>query len=163
MENIVFLLTVLLRTGVSMFFSGILGSSALLLLLSVVSLDCCFGCCLSGCALPELLGSAVHAVATKLTTSCTVTAPVLHEVSSNASLLLVLLLVFWRFCLLLASLLPSRLLRFGGVDDGGVDPLGTLCCFCHGWDDSFQRCCHVVFLLCCVFFLWLSRSVWLSG
>ncbi len=94
MENIVFLLTVLLQTGVLMLFSGVLGLSALLSLLSVVSLDCCFGCCLLGCALPELLGSAVHAVATKLTTLCTVTVPVLHEVSYNASLLLALLLVF---------------------------------------------------------------------
>jgi hypothetical protein len=47
MENIVFLLTVLLRTGVFVLFSGILGSSALLLFLSVVSLDCCFCCCSS--------------------------------------------------------------------------------------------------------------------
>ncbi len=94
MENMVFLLTVLLRTGVLMLFSGVLGLSALHSLLSVVSLDCCFGCCLSGCALPKLSGSAVHAVATKLMTLCTVTAPVLHEVSSNAYLLLALLLVF---------------------------------------------------------------------
>ncbi len=93
MENIVFLLTVLLRTGVLMLFSGFLGSSALLLFLSVVSLDCCFCCCSSCRALPELLGSAVH-VATELLTLCTVTAPVLLEVSSNTSLLLALLLVF---------------------------------------------------------------------
>ena len=93
MENIVFLLTVLLCTGVLMLFSGVLGSSALLLFLSVVSLDCCFCCCLSCRALPELSGSAVH-VATELSTTCTVTVPVLLEVLSKASLLLALLLVF---------------------------------------------------------------------
>jgi hypothetical protein len=42
-------------------------------------------------------------------------------VSINASLLLAPLLVFLRFHLLLTLSLPSRLLRFGGVDDGGVD------------------------------------------
>ncbi len=88
-----FLLTVLLRSGVLMLFSGFLGSSVLLSFLSVVSLDCCCCCCLSCRALPELLGSAVH-VAMELSTSCTVTAPVLLEVSANASLLLALLLVF---------------------------------------------------------------------
>ncbi len=93
MENIVFLLTVLLRTGVLMLFSGVLGSSALLSFLSVVSLDCCFCCCLLCRALPKLSGSAVH-VATELSTSCTVTVPVLLEMPSNASLLLALLLVF---------------------------------------------------------------------
>ncbi len=65
-------------------------------------------------------------VATSLLTSCTVrftvTAPVLLEVSINASLPLALLLVSLRFYLLLTSLLPFRLLRFGVVDDGGVDP-----------------------------------------
>ncbi len=65
-------------------------------------------------------------VATLLSTSgtvrFTVTAPVLLEVLINASLLLALSLVFLHFCLLLTSLLPSCLLRFGGVDDGGVDP-----------------------------------------
>ncbi len=93
MENIVFLHTVLLRTGVLMLFSGVLGSSALLSFLSVVSLDCCFCCCSSCRALPELLGSAVH-VATELSILCTVTVPVLFEMSSNAALLLALLLVF---------------------------------------------------------------------
>ncbi len=93
MENIVLLLTVLLRSGVLMLFSGVLGSSVLLLFLSVVSLYCCFCCCSSCRALPKLLGSAVH-VATELSALCTVTAPVLLEVSSNASLLLALLLVF---------------------------------------------------------------------
>ncbi len=93
MENIVFLLTVLLRTGVLMLFSGVLGSSALLSFLSMVSLDCCFCCCLSCRALPELSRSAVH-VAMELLTSCTITALVLLEVLSNAFLLLSLLLVF---------------------------------------------------------------------
>ncbi len=93
MENIVFLLTVLLCTGVLMLFSSILELSELLLFLSVVSLDCCFCCCLLCHALPKLSGSAVH-VAAELSTSCTVTVPVLLEVSSNASLLLALLLVF---------------------------------------------------------------------
>jgi hypothetical protein len=60
---------------------------------------------------------------------CTVTAPVSLEVSSNASLLLALLLVFWRFHLLLALLMPSCLLRFVDVDNGGLDPLGTLAHF----------------------------------
>jgi hypothetical protein len=46
----------------------------------------------------------------------------LLEVLINASLLLVLSLVSLRFCLLLTSSLPFHLLRFGGVDDGGVDP-----------------------------------------
>ncbi len=76
-----------------MLFSGVLGLSALLSFLSVVSLDCFFCCCLLCRALPKLLGSAVH-VATELSTLCTVTVPVLLEVSSNASLLLALLLVF---------------------------------------------------------------------
>jgi hypothetical protein len=93
MENIVFLLTVLLHTGLLMLFSGVLGLSALLSFVSLVSLDCCFCCCSPCHALPELSGSAVH-VATELSTLCTVRAPVLLEVSSNASLLLVLLLVF---------------------------------------------------------------------
>ncbi len=93
MKNIVFLLTVLLRTGALILFSGVLGLSALLLFLSVVSLDCCFCCCLSCHALPKLSGSVRH-VATELSTLCTVTAPVLLEVLSNASLLLALLLVF---------------------------------------------------------------------
>ena len=133
-------------------FSGILGLSALLLLLSVVSLDCCSCCCSSGCALPELSGSAVHA-ATKLLTSCTVTAPDSHEVLSNASLLLALLLVFWCFHLLLASSVPSCLLRFGGVDDRGVDPLGTLAVFAIVemilLDDIVVLCfCCVVCFLC---------------
>ncbi len=65
-------------------------------------------------------------VAMSLLTSCTVrftvTAPVLLEVSINASLLLALLLVVLRFRLLLMLSLPFCLLRFGGVDDGGVDP-----------------------------------------
>ncbi len=65
-------------------------------------------------------------VATSLSTLCTVrftvTAPVLLEVLINASLLLASFLVFLRFCLLLTLSLPSRLLRFGGVDGGGVDP-----------------------------------------
>ncbi len=65
-------------------------------------------------------------VAKSLSTSCTVRftviAPVLLEVLINASLLLVSSVVFLRFHSLLRSLLPSRLLRFGGVDDGGVDP-----------------------------------------
>ncbi len=65
-------------------------------------------------------------VATLLLTLCTVgftvTVPVSLEVSINASLLLVSLLVTLLFRLLLMSLLPFRLLRFGGVDDGGVDP-----------------------------------------
>jgi hypothetical protein len=71
----------------------------------------------------------VH-VATLLSTSCTVrftvTAPVLLEVSINASLLLASLLVSLRFHLLLTSLLPFCLLRFGGVDDGGVDPFASV-------------------------------------
>jgi hypothetical protein len=86
----VFLLTALLRTGVLMLFSGVLGLSALLSFLSVVSLDCCFCCCLSCRALPELSRSVVH-VAMELSTTCTVTAPVLLEVSSNA-------LYFWCCC-----------------------------------------------------------------
>ncbi len=65
-------------------------------------------------------------VATLLLTSCTVrstvTAPVLLEVSINASLLLASSLVSLRFCSLLTLSLSFRLLRFGGVDDGGVDP-----------------------------------------
>ncbi len=65
-------------------------------------------------------------VATSLLTSCTVrftvTAPVLLEVLINASLLLASSLVSLRFCSLLTSLLPFCLLRFGGVDNGGVDP-----------------------------------------
>jgi hypothetical protein len=64
-------------------------------------------------------------VAALLSTLCTVrftdTAPVLLEVSINASLLLALLLVFLRFRLLLMLLLPFHLLRFGGVDNEGVD------------------------------------------
>jgi hypothetical protein len=65
-------------------------------------------------------------VATLLSTSCTVrftvTAPGLLEVSINASLLLALSLVSLRFHSLLTSLLSFCLLRFDGVDDGGVDP-----------------------------------------
>ncbi len=65
-------------------------------------------------------------VATLLSTFCTVrftaTVPVLLEVLINASLLLASLLVLLRFRLLLTLSLPFCLLRFGGVDDGGVDP-----------------------------------------
>ncbi len=65
-------------------------------------------------------------VATSLSTSCTVgftvIAPVSLEVSINTSLLLASSLVFLRFHSLLTSLLPSCLLRFDGVDNGGVDP-----------------------------------------
>ena len=107
----------------------VLESSALLSSPSVVSMDCPVCCCSSWRALSELSGSAVH-VATSLLTSCTVrftvTAPVLLEVSINASLLLVSLMVFLCFCSLLASLMPSCLLHFVGVDDRGSDPLGTL-------------------------------------
>ena len=65
-------------------------------------------------------------VATSLSTSCTVrftvTVPVPLEVSINASLLLAFSLVSLCFHSLLTSLLPFCLLRFGGVDNGGVDP-----------------------------------------
>ncbi len=133
-----------------MLFSGVLGLSALLLFLSVVSLDCCFCCCLSCCALLELSGSAVH-VTTELSTSCTVTAHVLLEVSSNAFLLLALFVGFWCFCLFLALLMPSLLLHFVGVDDGGLDPLGTLALFAMVEMILFDNvvmlcfCCHVCF------------------
>ena len=159
MENIIFLLTVLPSTGVLMLFSYlVLESSALLLSPSVISMDCPVFCCSLWHALSKLLGSAVR-VATSLLTSCTVrftvTAPVLLEVLINASLLLVSSVVFLRFHSLLRSLLPSRLLRFGGVDDGGVDPFaGVLAmvktipfddvivlCFC--WDVCFL-CGHPV-------------------
>ncbi len=65
-------------------------------------------------------------VATSLLTSCTVrftvTAPVLLEVSINASLLLASSLVSLCFHSLLTLSLPFCLLLFGGVDDGGADP-----------------------------------------
>ncbi len=162
MENIVFLLTVLPSTGVLMLFSCVvLESSALLSSPSVVSMDCPICCCSLWCALSELSGSAVH-VATSLLTLCTirftVTAPILLEVSINASLLLASSLVFLCFCLLLTSSLPSHLLRFGGVHDRGVDPFAgvlamvemipfndvVVLCFC--WDVCFLCGCPGMFV-----------------
>ncbi len=61
-------------------------------------------------------------LSTLSTVRFTVTAPVLLEVSINASLRLASSLVSLCFYSLLTLLLPFRLLRFGGVDDRGVDP-----------------------------------------
>jgi hypothetical protein len=67
------------------------------------------------------------------------------------------LLVFLRFRSLLTSLLPSCLLRFGGVDDRGVDLFAGVLAMVETipFDDVVVLC----FLLRCVFFVWSSRSV----
>ncbi len=138
----------------------VLESSALLSSPSVVSMDCPICCCSSWRALSELSGSAVR-VATSLSTSCTVrftvSVPVSLEVSINASLLFDVNIGFLRFCLLLTLSLPSCLLRFGGVDDGGVDPFAGVLAMVEKipFDDVVMLC----FCWDVCFFVWLSRSV----
>jgi hypothetical protein len=61
---------------------------------------------------------------------------------------------------IVGAILFFVLWRCGRLRSG---PSWHTCCFCHGRDDSFRQRHHVVFLLCCVFFVWLSRSIWLLG
>ncbi len=92
-------------------------------------------------------------VATLLSASCTVrftvTAPVSLEVLINASLLSASLLVFLCFYSLLTSLLPFCLLRFGGVDDGGVDPFAGVLAMVETipFDDVIVLCLQHCFCL----------------